>query len=118
MADGVRVPRPVVWRSKLLPPRLGAGTVARPRLVERLRRGLAHPLTLVVAPAGFGKTMLLGEWLAACPCRSAWLSLDQDDTDLSQFVAHLIAALQQAVPNAGEATRRLLDLATMRRLRG
>ena len=66
--------------TKLYVPRLRRGLVARPRLSERLSRGAESKLTLISAPAGFGKTTLLAEWLAAAPAdeRSvAWLSLDQ-----------------------------------------
>jgi ATP/maltotriose-dependent transcriptional regulator MalT len=105
-----RAPDPVVRRVKLLRPRLGAGVVARPRLVDRLNASLEVPVTLVVGPAGFGKTTLLCQWLAACPCSSAWLSLDEEDDDLATFVAHFLAALRTAVPDAGEETLALLRL--------
>ena len=70
--------------TKLHVPRWRRGLVARPRLSERLSRGAESALTLVSAPAGFGKTTLLAEWVAvaAADGRSlAWLSLDQRDND-------------------------------------
>ena len=87
--------------TKLYVPRLRRGLVARPRLLERLRRGEESRLTLVSAPAGFGKTTLLAEWLGETPSeyRSvAWLSLDPSDSDPSSFWTYVVAAVQRAVP--------------------
>src|SRR4051812_11369565 len=69
-------------------PRGRRGLVARPRLSERLSRGAESTLTLVSAPAGFGKTTLLAEWLAGAPAEgrsAAWLSLDRRDNDPALF---------------------------------
>ena len=85
--------------------------VARPRLSERLSRGAESALTLVSAPAGFGKTTLLAEWLAAAPAdgRSvAWLSLDQRDNDPASFWTYLVAALKTA-PGTGAGALSLLQ---------
>ena len=90
--------------SKLRVPRLRRALVARPRLSERLGRGAESALTLVSAPAGFGKTTLLTEWLADAPAdgrSAAWLSLDQRDNDPAIFWTYLIAALQTASPGVG-----------------
>jgi LuxR family maltose regulon positive regulatory protein len=90
--------------TKLHVPRWRRGLVARPRLSERLSRGVESALTLVSAPAGFGKTTLLAEWLAAAPAdgRSvAWLSLDQRDNDPASFWTYLVAALKTAAPGVG-----------------
>lgn len=89
--------------------------VPRPRLVERLRRGEAgRRLTLVSAPAGFGKTTLLAEWLSAGPatCPAAgWLSLDAGDNDPAVFWNYLVAALRTARPDAGGRVLSLLRAA-------
>ncbi|MDQ3437949.1 MAG: hypothetical protein M3491_11590, partial [Actinomycetota bacterium] len=61
------------------PPRPHA--VLRPRLIARLDESLHRKLTLICAPAGFGKTTLLSEWVAACESPAAWLSLDEGDND-------------------------------------
>ncbi len=90
--------------TKLRVPRLRRALVARPRLSERLSRGAESALTLVSAPAGFGKTTLLTEWLADAPAdgrSAAWLSLDQRDNDPAMFWTYLIAALQTAAPGVG-----------------
>jgi LuxR family maltose regulon positive regulatory protein len=76
--------------TKLYVPKPRHGLVARPRLSEFLRRGVASKLTLVSAPAGFGKTTVLAEWLAAAPTDSgsaARLSLDQSDNELQDHYA-------------------------------
>jgi len=81
------------------PPR--PGLVARPRLLARLDEGLRpdHKLTLVSAPAGFGKTTLLSAWLRGIDAAVGWLSLDENDNDLVRFLRYLGAALAQAVPD-------------------
>ena len=72
----------------------------RPRLIERLNEGLRHnqgfgrKLTLISAPAGFGKTTLVSEWVAGCGRPIAWLSLDDGDNDPTRFLTYLVAALQ------------------------
>jgi hypothetical protein len=68
--------------------------VSRPRLLERLTAGLQRKLTFVSAPAGFGKTTLLGEWVASCGRPVAWLSLDEGDNDPARFWPYFIAAVQ------------------------
>lgn len=98
--------------TKLNVPRGRRALVARPRLSERLSRGAESALTLVSAPAGFGKTTLLTEWLAAALAdggSAAWLSLDQPDNDPARFWAYLIAALQKAVPGVGAGALSLLQ---------
>ena len=97
--------------TKLHLPRRRRGLIARPRLTERLSRGAETALTLVSAPAGFGKTTLLAEWLTAAAAdgrSAAWLSLDQRDNDPALFWAYLIAALQTAKPGIGADALALL----------
>jgi LuxR family transcriptional regulator, maltose regulon positive regulatory protein len=84
----------------LPPPR--PQVVVRSRLLERLNEGLRRRLTLVSAPAGFGKTTLLGEWLAGCGRPAAWLSLDEGENDPRRFLAYLVAALQTIASDIGE----------------
>jgi LuxR family transcriptional regulator, maltose regulon positive regulatory protein len=102
--------RPMI-ATKLYVPKLRRGLVARPRLLERLRRGEESRLTLVSAPAGFGKTTLLAEWLGETPSeyRSvAWLSLDPSDSEPSSFWTYVVAAVQRAVPGVGSAALELI----------
>jgi len=85
--------------------------VARPRLAERLSLGRQARLTVVSAPAGFGKTTLLADWLSTALADGravAWLSLDQRDNDPAVFWAYVIAALQRAMPTIGTAATEAL----------
>src|SRR5215475_4655620 len=90
-----------VLATKLYIPPPRPQMVRRPRLIERLNEGLHRKLTLISAPAGFGKTTLVGEWVAGCACPVAWLSLDEGDSDLARFLAYLVAAVQTIVPGIG-----------------
>jgi LuxR family maltose regulon positive regulatory protein len=80
--------------------------VPRPRLIERLnegpRSGRTPGVTLISAPAGFGKTTLVSEWLHQSKVSAAWLSLDEGDNDPTRFLTYLVAALQTIAPNIGE----------------
>jgi ATP/maltotriose-dependent transcriptional regulator MalT len=62
--------------------------VQRPRLIERLNEGLHRNLTLISAPAGFGKTTLVSAWVASCDRQVAWLSLDEGDSDPTLFLTY------------------------------
>ncbi len=98
--------------TKLQVPRRRRDLVARPRLSERLSRGVESALTLVSAPAGFGKTTLLADWLATTAAKgrsAAWLSLDQRDNDPALFWTYLVAALKTAAPGVGADALSLLQ---------
>ena len=85
----------------------------RARLIERLDQGTERKLTLVSAPAGFGKSTVLAEWLAATPATerpAAWVSLDQSDNDPALFWAYFITALQTVHSGLGESALSLLHL--------
>ncbi|HEY5848815.1 MAG TPA: LuxR C-terminal-related transcriptional regulator [Microlunatus sp.] len=100
--------------TKLYLPRLRRSLVARPRLSGRLDRGSEAKLTLISAPAGFGKTTLLTAWLAAADTQDrsvAWLSLDQSDRQPATFWTYVITALQTAVPGVGAGVLPLLQSA-------
>jgi len=77
--------------------------VSRPRLTERLNEGLARKLTIISAPAGFGKTTLLSEWVAGCARPAAWLSLDKGDNDPARFLAYFVAAIQTIHQDIGQS---------------
>ncbi len=87
------MPAPIIATKLFIPPP-PPKVVPRARLLERLNEGLHGKLTLISAPAGFGKTTLVGEWLATCERPVAWLSLDEGDSDPTRFLAYLVAALQ------------------------
>src|SRR5580765_3651119 len=107
MADQA-IPLPRILRMKLTRPQLGSDLVSRPRLLEQLNLGLTQPFILVSAPAGFGKTTLICNWLQSNPLPAAWLSLDDSDSDLVVFCNYLIAAIQTVFPNACPITLSLL----------
>jgi LuxR family transcriptional regulator, maltose regulon positive regulatory protein len=95
--------RDALLATKLHLPRSRGGFLTRPRLLERLTEGSASELTLVCAPAGFGKTALLADWVHRSQQPAAWLSLDEDDNDPGRFWRYAAAALDQV--NAGLAQR-------------
>jgi LuxR family maltose regulon positive regulatory protein len=80
--------------TKLYIPPARPDLVSRPRLLDQLNAGLGRKLTLISAPAGFGKTTLLGEWAQQSEFRVAWVSLDEGDNDPARFWAYFVAALQ------------------------
>ena len=103
-------------QTKFYVPRPRGGLVLRRRLCERLDRGVVSGLVLVSAPAGFGKTTLLAEWLAGWGGRAggrlvAWLSLDRGDNDPASFWACVIAALRTVAPGVGAGALGLLRAA-------
>lgn len=106
------VPRPPETRADpvapgwLRPPRLPAGVVERPRLVRRLEQLLHHPLTVVAAPTGYGKTTLLVSWAAATGRRVAWVSLGGQGLDVEACWAVVSAALGEAEPGLRFGLRR------------
>jgi LuxR family maltose regulon positive regulatory protein len=85
-------------------PQPHANLVLRPRLIEQLEQGLqlGHSLTLLSAPAGFGKTTLLSEWAHSSERPFAWLSLDESDNDPARFLAYLVASLQSVQVGVGQ----------------
>ncbi len=111
--------------TKLYIPPVRPELVPRPRLIQRLDEGLGRKLTLISAPAGFGKTTLLSEWIhsrgrvtqpqgavststpersevGTAPPRVAWLSLDEGDNDLARFLTYFVSALQTVAGHIGQ----------------
>jgi LuxR family maltose regulon positive regulatory protein len=98
--------------TKFHAPRRRSGIVPRPLLTERLDRSADARLSLISAPAGFGKSTLVAEWLAARPDArpaAAWLSLDAGDNDPGPFWTSVVAALQSVAPGVGADSLSLLD---------
>ena len=92
--------------TKLYIPPIRKDYVPRPRLIKRLDEGLTCKLALVSAPAGFGKTMILSEWVAQCDRPVAWISLDRADNAPARFLMYLTAALQTIDQSIG---KKILD---------
>ncbi|QBD81643.1 hypothetical protein EPA93_39005 [Ktedonosporobacter rubrisoli] len=84
--------------TKLMPPPLRAELVARPHLISQCENCTRYKLTLVCAPAGFGKSTLLRAWQISSRCSNAWLSLDSGDNDPERFWAYMLAAMQKLYP--------------------
>ncbi len=95
--------------TKVYIPRPRPNAVARSHLIVRLNAGLHRKLTLIAAPAGFGKTTLVSAWLAACERPAAWLSLDEGDSDPTRFLTYLFAALQTLESTIGTEVAALLQ---------
>jgi LuxR family maltose regulon positive regulatory protein len=96
--------------TKLYIPQLRTNLVSRSRLLQRLNEGLPRKMTLISAPAGFGKTTLLGDWIKTADLPAAWVSLDQGDNAPDTFLAYLIAALQSLKPMAKKEAQPGIDL--------
>ena len=92
-----------ILATKLYIPPPRPKVVIRSRLIERLNEGLlaSRKLTIISAPAGFGKTTLVSEWIASSGRPAAWLSLDEGDNDPTRFLTYLISALQMIAANIG-----------------
>jgi LuxR family transcriptional regulator, maltose regulon positive regulatory protein len=98
-----------ILATKLYVPRPRPNVVLRPRLNQRLSEGLHRKLTVISAPAGFGKTTLLSDWVTRCQRPVAWLSLDEGDNDLPRFLTYLVAALQTVATTIGEGVLAVLQ---------
>jgi LuxR family maltose regulon positive regulatory protein len=101
-----------VLATKLYVPRAQPGFVPRPRLTARLDEGLARGVTLVCAPAGYGKSSLVAAWARASAVPVAWLSLDPGDNDPARFWRHVVAALDLASPGLTGPAAALLSVST------
>lgn len=109
-----------ILTTKLYLPQPSSDIVRRTRLHTRLERAIAGTLTVIAAPAGFGKTTLLADWLSAAiqqpnpplrPGQIAWLSLDTTDSDPAEFLRYLVAAFQSITPTIGRTNMALLHSA-------
>ncbi len=94
---------PSLLRTKLFLPQKPEGLLSRPQLVDRLHDGLSNKLSLVVAPAGFGKTTLISTWLHQIMAQDqapkiTWLSIDPNDNDMGRFAIYFVEALAQIEP--------------------
>ncbi|MGY1642615.1 LuxR C-terminal-related transcriptional regulator [Geodermatophilus sp. SYSU D00703] len=103
------VPSEPIITTKLFVPALGTHPIERPRLYDGLARAPDARVTLVVAPAGWGKSTLVAQWLRRADLPSGWLSLDAADGDVTRFWRYLLLAVQQADASVGAAALRRLD---------
>ena len=107
-AEAVTSERDVLLATKLNVPGLRSDLVPRPRLAQRLDEGRGRGLVLACAPAGYGKTVLLAEWVRRVRHPVAWLSLDAGDNDPARFWRHTVAALDRVRPGISERMGPLL----------
>ena len=99
----IKEPQFPLLATKLFVPHPRPDQVNRSHLIDQLNEGVSRKLTLISAPAGFGKTTLLSEWIAQGSQSVAWISLDKSENDPVQFIHYLIAAVQNSYPKIGEA---------------
>jgi ATP/maltotriose-dependent transcriptional regulator MalT len=97
--------------SKLQRPELATTIVHRSQLIQNLQAGCEKKLTLVTAPAGYGKSTLVSDWLAQCDTPHAWLTLDRDDNDLRLFLESLLASIRTLFPEAWPNVQSLSEVA-------
>jgi LuxR family maltose regulon positive regulatory protein len=95
--------------TKLRPPPYRENQVARRHLLEKLDDSVTHKLTLICAPAGYGKTTLLRQWINRRIEPVGWLSLDSNDNDITQFLRYFLAAIQHIDPDAGALIPEMLQ---------
>ena len=100
-----------ILSTKLYIPPSHQSAVSRPHLLDRLHQGVkqGHRLTLVCAPAGFGKTTLVSEWLRQSDTPAIWISLDEGDNDPLRFITYVMAAFQQVDPKIGTMLQKVLQ---------
>jgi len=106
--DRITNPVPII-KTKLHPPFTRPKLVLRPRLQEQIAQGLRCPLTVITAPAGFGKTTLVASSIIDCGMQTAWLSLDINDNQPESFLRYLVAALQVVDDSIGHAAAQFLE---------
>lgn len=98
-----------ILTTKLYTPPSRPDVVLRPRLIDRLNAGLHRKLTLISAPAGFGKTTLVSDWIAESDRPTAWLSLDDGDNDPIRYLTYVVTALRAVAPTLGDGILSILQ---------
>ncbi len=107
MSEPTQTSQDPLLRTKLHRPVVPGDFLCRPRLHDLMNLGLALPLTLVSAPAGYGKSLLVSQWVASQSISCAWLSLDPCESAVDLFVDYLVAAVETVVPGACPQTRHM-----------
>ena len=102
------MPTPILATKLYIPPPR-PHLIQRPRLLDLMAQGAQGKLTLVSAPAGFGKTTLVTTWIGDCPHPVAWLALDAGENDPIAFLTYLVAALQTVTPDWGARVMKMLQ---------
>ena len=107
VGSGAQALQPIL-HTKLHPPQLQTDLVNRDRLIRVVNSAQGVPLTLVSAPAGYGKSVLAAQWVEKLDSRTAWLSLDASDNELRVFLQYFLAAVDTVSPGTCDATREIL----------
>ena len=102
-----------ILHTKFHRPPVSADIISRVRLLEVLEEGRQRTMTLISAPAGYGKSVLASQWLEASQSHSAWLSLDEEDNDLRRFVRYLLETIRQVFPALSLQTASLLQAVSL-----
>ncbi|MGC5327243.1 LuxR C-terminal-related transcriptional regulator [Brevibacillus sp. SYSU BS000544] len=98
----------IILQTKLMRPKIPNTIVKRPRLYIKLMSGLAKKVSIISAPAGFGKSTLLSEWTHSLDIPVSWLSLDKGDNDLVRFWTYVVATLTEVTPSLGKRAQSIL----------
>jgi len=98
-----------ILRTKMQRPAVAPDILPRARLLEQLDRGQQGTLTLISAPAGYGKSTLASRWVTACECPYGWVSLEESDSDLHMFLNYVLAAIRSLFPKAELRTEAFLE---------
>ena len=98
--------------TKINRPAIDSRWIVRPRLLSALDGALSKKLTLISAPAGYGKTTLAAQWLDHLPHPSAWLSLDEHDSDPDRFLRYVVASIRKIFPQFGPQIESLFSSPT------
>ncbi|UCF94837.1 MAG: AAA family ATPase, partial [Desulfobacterales bacterium] len=102
-----------IIRTKLHRTQIHGVYLHRQHLIDRLDRNIQRPLTLVSAPAGYGKSTLISCWLETCAIPNAWVALDENDNDLRLFLSYFLAAVQTVFPDIGRQTLAMVNASTL-----
>jgi LuxR family maltose regulon positive regulatory protein len=104
---------PFIIRSKLHRPQIHGAYLHRQQLVNHLDQRRKRPLTLISAPAGYGKTTLASSWLETTGTPYAWVSLDENDNDLRLFLSYILTGIQKIFPDFGRQTLAMANASTL-----
>ena len=99
--------------TKLQRPAAAPDILPRARLLEQLDKGRQVTLTLISAPAGYGKSTLASRWVASCECPSGWVSLDESDSDMHMFLSYVLTAIRSLFPKAELRTETFLEATSL-----
>ena len=106
-------PYTTILFTKLYPPPISADVIPRARLIEHLENGRGNSITLIAAPAGYGKSILASQWLEVSELPGAWVSLDKGDNDLRVFLIYLLETIQNLFPDQELTLKSLLGSAKL-----